>query len=85
MAISGRKVGYRLETREITASEASAKKITLSRSPQFPNLVLMFVADSGTHLVNDVDFQIDGSELSWEGYEMDGLIEAGDRVSIVMP
>lgn len=85
MAISGRRLGYNLETRELTASEVSEKKITLSKSPQFPNLVLMFVADSGTHLVNSLDFQITGSVLSWQGYPMDGVLEAGDRVSLVMP
>lgn len=85
MAISGRKTGYRLETREITTAEANEKKITLSKTPQFPNLVLLFVADSGTHLVNSLDFTLNGRELSWSGYPLDGLIEAGDRVSIVMP
>lgn len=85
MAISPRRAGYKLETREITEAEASAKKLTLSRIPQFPNLVLVFVADSGTHLVNAVDFQLDGSELSWSGYPLDGVLEAGDRLSVVMP
>lgn len=85
MAISTRRLAYRLESRTLTSAEVTEKKIVLSRTPHAPNLVVVFVKDSGTHLVNSQDFQLTGAELSWAGYEMDGILEAGDKMSVLLP
>ena len=69
------------ENRVVTSGEITAKQLTLSNTPTNPNEVLSQVVD-GVNLRNAVDYNITGDTFSWNGFGLDGLIEAGDVLTI---
>lgn len=83
MAFSAKRTGFSVHTRNITALEAASAAFELPFTPRFPSALLMFVADGGGHRVPGVDFEVEGSVISWAGKELDGVLAAGDTVSIV--
>lgn len=65
----------------ITAAMAENKSLTLTNPPNLGYNVTILPQGGPAQFIND-DFIVDGLTLSWGGYGLDGLLEAGDRVII---
>ena len=63
----------------ITETDITDKKLTLPETPHDPNKVEMTVRKAPMVLGNEDAFKVTGSELSWDGYWIDGIIRAGDK------
>jgi len=68
-------------THTITSTDIAHKYFTLPHTPDNGNLVHM-VIEGAPSLVNGSSFVVVGNKISWNGYELDGLIEAGDKVYV---
>lgn len=71
----------RTEFRTLTSGEATAKQLTLAFTPVNPGYVLVDVI-GGTSQEYNVDYTIASNILSWNGYALDGVLSAGDRLRI---
>lgn len=81
-AFSAKRTGFSVLTRTLTQAEADARALDLGFRPRFPQALLLFVADGGGHRVPGVDFDVEGSVISWAGRELE-VLEQGDVVTIV--
>jgi hypothetical protein len=73
---------FKVENRVISAGEITAKKLTLTSTPNVPTEVIVDVA-GGSAQVYNVDFNIiNGNELNWNGFALDGIIFAGSILRI---
>lgn len=81
--IGGAGAGTRwAETRVITAPEAVAKQLLLAQMPLDPVSVNLIVS-GGPGQAFGVDFTVAGQVLGWAGLGLDGLLLAGDVVTII--
>lgn len=65
----------------LSAGQVTAKAVALSAVPAIPERVSFTVQGAPEQFYGD-DFTINGSELSWGGLALDGILEAGDKVKI---
>lgn len=65
----------------LSAGDITAKQVTLSSTPQDETTSYMLV-DGGTSQHYGSAFTISGTTVDWTGLELDGLLEAGDRIFI---
>ena len=72
---------FRVEQRTITPAEVTSKKIRLSSKPNPSNLVLDIVG--GVTQAAGSDFRIDAEFISWDGLQLEDLVEQGDVFRIV--
>lgn len=70
-----------VELRTITAPEAAAKSVVLSAPPVTPTSTILNIASAPAQFYGD-DFTVSGSTLSWSGLALDGILAAGDRLTI---
>lgn len=71
-----------VENRTVSAGEITAKKLVLSNTPGVPTEVVCDMR-SGSIQVYGVDFNIiNGNELNWSGFAMDGVVLAGSILRI---
>lgn len=71
-----------VESRVITAPEASAQQITLTDLPIAASQVIFMVQGAPTQVYSD-DYTVSGNVLSWAGLGLDSLIAAGDTVIVL--
>lgn len=83
MAFSTKRTGFSVLTRTLTEAEAEAASLELPFVPRFPQAVIVFVAGGGGHRVHGVDFEVEGSVISWAGKPLQGLLAKDDQLSIV--
>ena len=72
---------FNLEYRTLSAGEITAKALTLANSPAFGNLTVVDLINCGPQVYN-VDYTIAGSTLNWNGFGLDGLLQAGDILRV---
>ena len=72
------------ETEKFTldATDISNKYIDLSYTPVSNDRILIFVI-GGIKGELDVDYSVSNKRISWDGKDWDGLLEAGDKFSIL--
>ena len=70
-----------IEERVLTALEATNRELTLANVPNPDKLILDI--PNGTSQVKGFDFEIVGQVLTWDGYALETLLEAGDRFRIL--
>jgi hypothetical protein len=61
----------------LTLEDIQNKSIILSSVPANPRTVSMSVR-KGLPQDNGIDFEVDGSILSWDGYELENYLEIND-------
>ena len=66
----------------LSGAEASAKAVTLATAPTNAARTVLIVKGAGGQYYGD-GFIVSGTTLSWGGLELDGVLEAGDRLSII--
>lgn len=71
----------RIEMVTISSANVLSKSLTLTKSPNLGYNVTILPHGGPAQFINE-DFIIDGLTLSWDGYGLDGLLEAGDRVQV---
>ena len=83
MAFSQRKTaqGFRVVSLNLTPAQVAAREILLERSTRN---VLLFAPNGGGHRAPGVDFVFDGRKINWLGTELDGRLEAGETVSLIV-
>lgn len=69
------------EYRTLSGGEAAAKQLTLAFTPFDPTNVLVDWVGS-TSQIYGVDFTVSGTTLDWLGYNLDGVLVAGDILRI---
>ena len=69
------------QTITITAAMLEAKSLNLTNPPNLGYNVTILPHGGPAQFINE-DFTIDGLTLSWDGYGLDGLLEAGDRILV---
>lgn len=70
-----------VEYRTVTAGENTAKQLTLAQTPLVPNQVVLDIIQ-GTAQEFSVDYSVSGNILTWNGYDLDGIVVAGTRFRI---
>lgn len=66
----------------VTGGEAAAKQITLSPTPATPSQVAVDVKGGGPQVMGD-DFDITGAVFDWNGFALDGILDAGDKIRFI--
>lgn len=65
----------------VTLAMLETKSVSLTNPPILSYNVTILPHGGPAQFINE-DFIIDGLTLSWDGYGLDGLLEAGDRVIV---
>jgi hypothetical protein len=65
----------------LTALQISNKFVNLSNVPADPNGVILEIEGANTQ-IQDNSWEISGSSLSWNGKDIDGVLEEGDILSV---
>lgn len=65
----------------VTATMLQTKSLSLTHAPNLSYNVTILPHGGPAQFINE-DFIIDGLTLSWDGYGLDGLLEAGDRIQV---
>lgn len=71
-----------VETRTLSVGEAAAKQLTLSATPTSPTSTLLLPAGGPNQFYGD-DFTVSGAVLTWSGLGLDGILAAGDKLTII--
>lgn len=84
MAVAVSRYGGRWTTYLHTISEAeeTLKKFQLATRPKVANTLMVDIIDGGGTVVKGVHFELDGQEIHWNSYELDGELSAGDRLRV---
>ena len=72
---------YIVENRTVSFAEETAKSLTLTATPTNTNEVIIQIVD-GVNLRNGTDYSISGTTMSWSGLGLDGILAAGDELTI---
>ena len=85
MAFSQRRTvpGFNVETFHLSAHEVADRKVTLKKTPEAPDAVIMLVADSGGHYLSGQDFSVSGRDVSWSGQWLETMFGTEDRISVI--
>lgn len=67
----------------LSSTDISNKYVDLVVTPGFPNLSRLSIG-GGPDQVYGVDFQVSGTLLTWNGLNLDGILEAGDILIITL-
>jgi hypothetical protein len=70
-----------VELRVITAGEETAKQLTLISTPASAPATIMEIAGAPSQFYGD-DYNVSGAVLSWSGLGLDGILAAGDKLTI---
>lgn len=65
----------------VTAAMLETKSASLTNPPILSYNVTILPHGGPAQFINE-DFIVDGLTLSWDGYGLDGLLEAGDRIIV---
>lgn len=71
-----------VEVRTITSGEEAAKQLVLADAPITHNFTVLEIAGAPSQFYGD-DFTVGSNILSWSGLGLDGILAAGDRVTII--
>lgn len=84
MAVAGSRYGGRWTTylHTVTAAESAAKKFSLITQPKVPSTLLIDLLDGGGTAVSGVHFALNGQEIQWNSYELDGALSENDRIRV---
>lgn len=65
----------------LTQQNIDNKKVTLSTEPFYPSSVTMTIV-GGISQVNGIDFEVIGSDVSWDGLGLDNFLEVNEQIII---
>jgi hypothetical protein len=74
--------GYQVEIINLSPTDILNKSITLGMAPDYPERTLLQIEGAGPTIYN-VDFEVVGDSLSWNGKRLDGLLDDTDIVQII--
>jgi len=78
----GGSTSRKVELRTVTSIEASSKQMILASTPLTANFTVLEIAQAPSQFYGD-DFIVSSNILSWSGLALDGILGAGDRLTIV--
>lgn len=73
---------FYVELFELSPAEISAGSITLATAPTTPARTVLVIKEGVGQYYGD-DFQVSGTTLSWSGLGLDGILEAGMKLSVI--
>lgn len=79
---SGVPSGYYLEEFTLNSGNIISKSVTIANTPTTPAATLMVISGAPNMSYSE-DFTISGTTVSWNGLGLDGILEAGDIISVV--
>lgn len=74
-----------VEKFNLNNTDITNKYITLASAPENPGRTVLQLKDAGAQYYG-VDFAMDGTNpdrLTWNGYELDGVLEQNDKLTIL--
>lgn len=71
-----------VELHILSAPEAAAKQFTLGATPTTANFTVLEIAGAPSQYYGD-DFVISGNILDWSGLGLDGILDTGDKLTII--
>ena len=72
---------YVVEKFTLNSTDISTKYVTLANAPITPSLTILSVI-GGVEQEYSVDFTVTGSQLSWNGTFLDGVLVSGDKLTV---
>lgn len=78
---SGSGANWSVEHRTITSGEITNKELTLANSPSGATSIIVDIV-GGTAQGYTSDYVVSGSTLSWNGKNLDGVLEENDVVRV---
>ena len=72
----------KVETVTLTATDITNAYITLSSTPNTPAYTVLTIKGGCDQFYGD-DFTVSGAQLSWSGLGLDGVLVAGDKLTVV--
>ena len=66
----------------LTSAQLASKAVYLTNTPRAGTPVTVRIGDAGVNLENK-DFKVTGSTLSWSGLTLDGVLDEGDRLVVL--
>lgn len=72
----------RVETFVLSNTDISNKYITLSVSTSVPADTVLLIKSAPSQYYGD-DFVVSGSQLSWSGLGLDGILSSGDELTVI--
>lgn len=84
MAVSSGRYSGRWTTylHTLTSDEEVAKSFTLITEPKVPDTILVDILDGGGTAIQGVHFELQGQEIHWNSYELDGVLAENDRIRV---
>lgn len=73
---------FTIEDFTLSSLNISQKKIILSNTPKSSES-LRFQPDGGLDQRLGIDYSVFGNEISWDGLELDGFLEVGEKIRII--
>lgn len=73
----------KIEYRTITPTEITNKYLTLANTPISPQDVKIDLKFGGGAQFYSEDFIVVGNQVNWNGYDLEDILEAGDKMRIV--
>lgn len=74
--------GRKVETRTLTTNEILNKKLILAETSVIASSVTVNSPNGPIQIIGQ-DFIVTGNEVSWNGYGLETILEAGDKLIIV--
>ena len=75
---------YVVDVRTLTALEDTNRQMQLTFTPSDPTKVTLDLI-GGTSQVRGLDFDIIGDVLTWNGFSLETVLAAGDKIRIIFP
>lgn len=72
---------YVVDEFTLSSTDITNKYVTLSSTPNFPAKAVLEVIGGPTQSYS-ADYTISGTQLSWSGLFLDGVLEAGDQLIV---
>lgn len=73
---------FRVENIVLLSGNETSKSVTLSLAPTDNAYTVLLVKDAPNQYYGD-DFTVSGSTLSWAGRGLDGILQAGDKITVI--
>jgi hypothetical protein len=73
---------YNVDMIVVSAGQEAAKEVILSSAPTTATNTLLLIQGGVNQFYGD-DYTVSGSTLSWNGLALDGILAAGDKLTII--
>lgn len=70
-----------VDTFTLSGTDITNKFVTLSETPSLPGHTILLI-DGSPSTFYGTDFTVSGTQLSWSGLSLDGILSSGDNLTV---